>query len=464
MPEPQSVDLVVEGGSIITMDPTRRIIRDGAIAIKGDRIAAVGKREELRSQYRGARVLDASHHVISPGFVNAHVHFYHQMHRGLSPDRLDGNEWSNYVHEYFAPVITAENEVWAAYITLLELMRSGTTTFLGMGSYNPLPVMEAIQRVGLRGFEGKRNYDYVDFEHSWLAADTDTCMRENEEVMERFAANLDGGLIRPCVDVVGLGRYTDELIVRAKELADRYGAILNLHQCVFPGEVESIKRRTGYTPIVRLHKLGILGPNVVLAHMVNVSDEEIGILAETRANVVHNPGTALKLSYGITQAGKFPEMLEAGVNVAIGTDAGDCINYMDIVRAMYLAAVLYKDIRADARVMGAEVALEMGTVNGARAVGLQEEIGSIEVGKKADIVLFDADNPEWQPLHNEPYNLIYGASGAHVDTVIVDGKIVMEGRQVRTIDEREVLARVKELSRSVLERSGRQPPTTWPIV
>jgi len=265
------------------------------------------------------------------------------------------------------------------------------------------------------------------------------------------------------VNIVGLGRVSDTLIVKSKELADTYGAILNMHQCAFPEEVESIRQRTGRTPIKQLEHLGALGPNVVLVHMLHVTDEEIEILARTRTNVVHNPGTALKIVYGLSKGGKFPEMMKAGVNVALGTDAGDCANFMDMVRAMYLAAVLFKDIRFDPSLMGAETALEMATINGAKALGMASEIGSLEPGKKADVVLFDTDTPEWQPLYCEPYNLVYSASGGSADTVIVDGKIVMEHREVKTIDEREVIARIRELSRGVEARSAVKPPTRWPI-
>ncbi len=464
MAELKPVDLVIDGGSIVTMDATRRIIRDGAVAIRGDRIVAVGKRQDVRGQYKAARVLDASHHVVFPGFVNAHIHFYHQMHRGMAPDTLDGNQWSNFVHSRVAPILTVEDEVWAAYIVLIELMKSGSTSYLAAGSYNPGAVLEAIPKVGLRGFESRRTFDYVHLGHAYLREETPVCIRENAAVMEKYAAGFANGLVRPCVNIVGLGRVTDELIVKSKELADRCGAILNMHQCAFPEEVESIVQRTGNTPIVHLEKLGALGPNVVLVHMVHVTDEEIEILARTGTHVVHNPGTALKIVYGLTKAGKFPEMMKAGVNVALGTDAGDCANFMDIVRAMYLAALLFKDIRFDPKVMGAETALEMATINGAKALGMAHELGSLEPGKKADLVLFDADTPEWQPLYCEPYNLVYSASGASTDTVIVDGKIVMEHREVKTIDEREVIARVKELSRGVEARSGVRPPTRWPIL
>ena len=464
MPELTAVDLLIEGGSIVTMDPARRIIRDGAIAVTGDRIVAVGKRETLRAQYRGRRVLDAGRHVITPGLVNSHVHFYHHMHRGMAPDSFDGNQWSNFVHSRVAPILTVEDEVWAAYLVLIELMKSGSTTYLAAGSYNPGPVLEAIPKVGLRGLESRRTFDHVHLGHTTLAEPTEKCVSENAAVMEKYAGGFANGLVRPCVNIVGLGRCTDTLIVKSKELADKYGTLLNMHQCAFPEEVESIRQRTGLTPIKHLERLGALGPNVVLVHMLHVTDEEIEILARTGTHVVHNPGTALKIVYGLSKGGKFPEMLEAGVNVALGTDAGDCANFMDMVRAMYLAALLFKDIRFDPRVMGAEVALEMATIRGARALGLEHEIGSLEPGKKADLVLFDADTPQWQPLYCEPYNLVYSASGDSADTVIVDGKIVMENREVKTIDEREVIARIKALSRGVEARSGVTPPTRWPIV
>jgi 5-methylthioadenosine/S-adenosylhomocysteine deaminase len=464
MPELRPVDLLIEGGSVMTMDASRRIIRDGAIAVDGDRIVAVDKRETLRGRFRGKRVIDGSRHVITPGLVNSHIHFYHQMHRGMAPDNFDGNEWSNFVHARVAPILTVEDEVWASYIVLLELLKTGSTTYLAAGSYNPGPVLEAIPRVGLRGFEGRRTFDHVHLGHQAMAEPTDKCIQENAAVMEKYAAGFANNLVRPCVNIVGLGRCTDTLIVKSKELADKYGAILNMHQCAFPEEVESIKKRTGRTPIKHLEHLGALGPNVVLVHMLHVTDEEIEILARTGTHVVHNPGTALKIVYGLTKAGKFPEMLKAGVNVALGTDAGDCANFMDIVRAIYLAALLFKDIRFDPKVMGAEVALEMATIRGARALGLEKEIGSLEPGKKADVVLFDADAPQWQPLYCEPYNLVYSASGDSADTVIVDGKIVMEHREVKTIDEREVVARIKELARGVEARSGVKPPTRWPIV
>ena len=190
MPDLKPVDLIVSGGSLVTMDATRRIIRDGALAITGDRIVAVGKRADVQRSYRAGRVLDAGHHVIVPGFVNSHIHFYHHMHRGMSPDTFDGNQWSNFVHSRVAPVLTVEDEVWAAYLVLIELMKSGSTTYLAAGSYHPGPVLEAIPKVGLRGFESRRTFDHVHLGHTALAEPTETCVSENALVMEKYAGGL----------------------------------------------------------------------------------------------------------------------------------------------------------------------------------------------------------------------------------------------------------------------------------
>lgn len=282
--------------------------------------------------------------------------------------------------------------------------------------------------------------------------------------MREFADGRADGRIRPCVDIVGLGRCSDELLVKSKAVADRYGALLNLHECAFVEQVEEVKRRTGRTPIAHLERLGVLGPNVVLVHMIHVTDEDIAILKRHDTKVVHCPTTALKLTYGLSRAGKFPEMMDSGVTVAIGSDCGDCSNYNDMIRVMYLAALLFKDARFNAKIMGAETALEMATLAGARALGLENEIGSLEPGKKADITLVSTRRADWIPVHNEIYNLIYSASASSVDTVLVDGRVILEAGRVLSVNEEEVLERTQQLAVAVRRAAGLEPSYKWPVV
>jgi cytosine/adenosine deaminase-related metal-dependent hydrolase len=199
--------------------------------------------------------------------------------------------------------------------------------------------------------------------------------------------------------------------------------------------------------------------------MLQVNDGEMKLLKENGANVVHCPSTALKLTYGLAKSGKFPEMLKAGVNVCLGSDASDCANYQDMLRVIYLAAVLFKDLRIDPNLMGAETALEMATIHGARALGMEKDIGSLEIGKKADLIVIDMTGPDWIPRYNPIQNLVYSASGSSVDTVVIDGKIVMERREIKTVDEERVLRTCQERSKGILHRSGVNGVNTrWNVV
>jgi len=195
--------------------------------------------------------------------------------------------------------------------------------------------------------------------------------------------------------------------------------------------------------------------------MIHVDDTEIRIVKKYGAKVVHCPSTALKLVYGLIMFGRFPEMMNEGIPVALGSDAAECSNHHDMVRILNLSALVFKDMRFDPYVINAERAIEMATINGAKVMGLENEIGSLEKGKKADLIVFNMKRPEWVPLHNEIQNLVYSATGNSVETVIIDGKMVVENGVVKTIDESEVLAKVQEFGERLVKRTGRSIATSW---
>ena len=436
----QAVDLILAGGTVITVDKGRRVIRNAGIAIKGQKIVFVGKKTAVTSRYAARRTYDCTDKVITPGLINPHIHYSHHLSKGLIPDNLGGSPWSNYIHSKVSPHIRARNEIWAAKALLLEVLKSGTTAFMEPGSYHPYATIQSgIEDIGIKGMMGRRSFDLVSLGHSSLQESTAQILKIHEKFLRDFGGQ--NRRIRPIVTIVGMGRFTDRLVIESKKMADRHGVPLHMHLANYVETVHETKERTGYRPVEHLEKLGVLDKNVVLVHMVHVSQKEVGILAKRGVKVIHCPSTALKLSYGLAYD-RFPEMLDAGIPVAIASDASDCSNYHDMVRIMYLGAVLHKDLRQDPDIMGAEVAIEMATINGAKAMGLEQEIGSIETGKKADIAIFDTRRPEWRPLHNEVQNLVYSATGDSVETVIIDGNIVMEKRKVLTIDEDEVLARL----------------------
>lgn len=247
----------------------------------------------------------------------------------------------------------------------------------------------------------------------------------------------------------------------SKKMADEYRTMLYMHQSPYIESVYRAREKTGKRPIAWLEDLGVLGPNVLLVHMIAVDDTEIEILRKHDVKVVHCPPTALKLAYGLYAFGRFPEMMNAGVTVALGSDSSECSNHHDMVRILNIPALLFKDMRYDAYAITAERAIEMVTINGAKAMGLEKEIGSLEKGKKADLIILDMKRPEWIPLHNEIQNLVYSATGNSVETVIIDGKMVVENRVVKTIDETEALAKVQEFGERLVKRTGRSIATSW---
>ena len=460
----ENVDVLLAGGTVITVDTQRHIYRDGAVALRGTDIVAVGKLADLSARYDAKSTRDCRGKLVMPGFVNSHLHFYHTMHRGLAPEGLGGWLWSNYVHGKVATILTPEDEIIGGLIVLLETLKSGTTTFMEAGSYNPSAVIEGLSHIGMRGLMGRRSFDQAILGHGMLLEDTQTCLRENENFLKTYRDGFNGGLIKPCVDVVGLGRCTDKLYIDSKRMADDYGTTLNLHLAAMTEEVTDTRMKTGTRPVENMYRIGALGTNVVLVHMIHVADREIRMLKETGTNVIHCPSTALKLNYELSSKGRFPEMLEHGVNVAIGSDAADCSNYADMIRTMYLAAALPKDYRNDAGISSAEDAIEMATINGAKAIGMQDSIGSLEPGKKADVIVIDMRRPEWFPNYSEVQNLVYSASGDAVETVYVNGRLIMENRKVLTVDEDEIMDRCAELGDKLLKRGNLQVPGKWPIL
>lgn len=459
----QKVNWILQGGTAITVDSERRVIRDAGIAINGENIAFVGKAKEVSDQYQSKQILDCTDKVMIPGLVNAHIHYHHHLSKGLIPDNLGPVLESNFVHSNVSPYLTAEDEIWGAKALLLEMLKSGTTAFLEAGSYHPYEIIQCgIENIGIKGLMGRRSFDLVSLGHSpRLQESTDEILKIQERFLKEFGKGKRR--IRPIITIVGMGRFTDRLALESKKMADRYGVLLKMHLSNHSHYVIETQVRTGYRPVEHLERLGILDKNVVLVHMIYVTQKEVDILAKRETKVVHCPSTALKVGYGLSQ-GRFPEMLHAGIPVAIGSDCSDCSNYHDMVRIMNLAAVLYKDIRCNAELMGAEQAIEMATINGAKTMGMEHEIGSLESGKKADIVIFDTNRLEWRPLYNEVQSLIYSATGDSVESVIINGKMVMEKRKILTVKEEEILAGLRQAERDLKRRLKFGTISPWKFI
>jgi cytosine/adenosine deaminase-related metal-dependent hydrolase len=457
----EEVDLLIEGGLIVTLDPRAPVIADGSLAVRGDRIAAIGPRADLSQPYRARRVIRANNCLVRPGYVDAHVHITAEMlARGFIPDWIGQKRW---IREWATPLYAAiepHEEHLAAMLACLEMLRNGTTTFVEGGTIkNVGEVASAVSSAGIRGVLGRWTWDLVPRPDAFRQT-ADEALERTEALIDQ-AHGLANGRLRAMASIINVETSSDDLIHRLMDLALRRNVMLNFHQSGDPDYIPEALAAWGVTPIVHLRDLGILGPHLRLVHMIHVDAQEIQLLAESQTHVVHCPTTALRLAYGASVAGKFPEMLEHGICVGLGTDGADASDQLDMSRSIYLASGLYKDGRMDTKAMAPETVLQMATLHGARTVAWADEIGSLEVGKKADIVLLRCDRPQMVPLLNPANALVYAIDGRSVDTVIVDGVLVVENGRVLSVDEESIYAEVRALAPGFVERTGLPFHAAW---
>lgn len=447
---------------IVTVDSQRRIIRGGTVLVSGNSIVGVGKADEL-ADVSASRVIDASEMVVTPGLINAHMHIsYAHAVRGIFPDDLSASEYLAYVFK-LQSAMTEEEEHYTSLLGVTELVKYGTTCFLDPGTTKFLGACLGVyEKSGCRVVVGDQVVDQPN-PINLTQLETGDAVTAIRETIEKYNGRLDGRM-RAWAMPFSFEYSSPELLKSAKRLADEHGVGLTLHHINTPGLVDYCQREHGLRPLEYLERLGILGPNVLLSHAIGLDDAEIDALARTDTKVVVCPPAALKMGHGATRRGKLPEMLARGVSAAVGSDAGNNSNLIDTMRSMYLAAVLYNDAREASGVVPAETAIEMATINGSKALGLDDQIGSIEVGKRADLVLFDTKRPEWRSLFNPVNNLVFNADGRSVHTVLVDGRIVVEGHKPTYVDEWQLIQRVQQLGEGLVARTGVDFDSRWPIV
>ncbi|GIX46967.1 MAG: 5-methylthioadenosine/S-adenosylhomocysteine deaminase [Candidatus Tectimicrobiota bacterium] len=447
---------------LITLDPQRRILRDATVVIDGQYITHVDKAEALR-HVAAEEVIDAREMVVTPGFCNNHMHIsYAHATRGIFPDDLDPMVYLAHVFT-LQGAMNEEDEYYTSLLGITELLKYGTTCFLDPGSTKYLDAcLQAYAESGCRIVVGQQVVDRPNPFHLPVYT-TEAAIRRMEETLQRYHGQLDGR-VRAWTMPFDAAFCSDELLTAAKALADRYGTGMTLHQANRPATVQRYLADYGKRPVQYLDDLGVLGPNVLLAHVIDLDEAEIEAIARSGTKTVMCPTAALKMGSGMTATAKLPEMVARGICVSLGTDAGNNSNLLETLRAMYLVAVVYKDARRTTAVVPAELALELATLEGARALGLEREIGSIEVGKKADLVLFDTRRPEWRTLFNPVNSLVYNADGRSVHTVIVDGRVVVREARPCYIDEWELICKVQTLGERLLQRTGIHFAPRWPVM
>jgi 5-methylthioadenosine/S-adenosylhomocysteine deaminase len=433
------VDWIWTARYVITMDAERRVIQNGAVAVRGERIVAAGARGDIDRDYQPRQRLDRPEAIIAPGLINTHGHAPMVLLRGIADD-LRLQEWlEKYIFPAEARNVTPEFARWGTRLACLEMLLGGTTTFTDMYYFEDV-IASTAKECGMRGVLGET---IIGFPSPDAKTPADA-LRFTEKFLARFH---DDPLITPAVAPHAIFTNSDETLRACRALANRYSAPLLIHLSETKRENDDTLVKRGKTPTAALDALGIFNGRTLAAHAVWVNDADLQILRARRVGVAHCPSSNMKLASGAAPVAK---MLGLGLAVGLGTDGpAGSNNDLDMFEEMDLASKLQKLITSDPEVLPARQALEMATIRGARALGMEKEIGSIEPGKRADLITVRLDRAHAVPLYDVYSQMVYALKASDVRDVMVDGRAVVRDGQALTLDAAQVLAKAEEYGRNV---------------
>jgi len=432
-------DLIIEGGMLLTMVKGEKPLQHATLLIQQGKIADILICGEERPFFKVAQVLDARDTIIMPGLVNAHGHTAMTLFRGLADD-LPLKQW---LFEKIFPAeathLSEETVYWGALLGCLEMIASGTTT-VSDGYFYQDATARAVQKAGLRALIAQ---GVIDFPAPGVP-DASQNLMVGKAFIERWEDISE--LIRPGLFCHSLTTCSDRTLQEAMKISRRFSLPLQIHLSETEEEVEEVIRRTGKRPVLHLDHLGLLNESLIGVHAVHLEDEEIDLLARNKVRIVHCPESNMKLASGMARV---TEMVKKDIVLGLGTDGCASNNNLDLFKEMDTAAKLGKVRTLDPVNMGAVTVLKMATVWGAEVLGLEKEIGTIEVGKKADIITVDLGKPHLVPLYNPMSTIVYSASGSDVKDVVVNGRVLMKDRTFTALDAEEVMAKVREISERI---------------
>ena len=463
----REVDLLIERAVVLPMTSEDDLIWDGAIAIDGGHLVAVGATEEVTRAHAGRRTIDAHEQLAMPGLVNTHMHLFGSFVRGLVND-LSFTPWIQKKFYVTSKGLNPDNYYLGTQFTCIDMLRSGTTTFLDCGTYQGLeePAVRGVETAGMRAVLARTMADINDDLAEFMTR-SDTVTEENIEHAEAFISTYDkaaGGRVRAWACPIQVTSASDELCLGAMELAERYDVGFATHSNVDREDIEAHALRFGSRPIERFESLGILNRRFLGTHMGWLSDREVELVIERKAVAAHCPSASMKGAYGAMSKGRFPELIAGGATVGLGTDGPAASCFVDMFREIHLAATAHKEARLDWTLISPYQALELATIGSARGILMEDEIGTLEAGKRADLILLDLMRPEMIPWHEDNLlaNLAYAANGSLVHTVIIDGKIVVRAGQVLTMDEERILRDMQREAGRFVELSREWDRDHWP--
>ncbi|MGC2287298.1 MAG: amidohydrolase [Candidatus Acidiferrum sp.] len=437
--EAVGVDLLITNATLVTMDADRRIIEHGQIAVRGDSIYAVGRAPLFPKGVQARQIIDAKGALVLPGFINGHTHVPMTLFRGLCND-VTLDDW---LHKCIFPAeaknVTEEFVRWGTRLAAAEQIRSGVSTFADMYYFEDAVAAET-KAAGMRGVLGETFIDFPAPDNKTHAA----MLEYTEKFLKRWQGDP---LIHAAAAPHSIYTCSKKTLQDAAALARKYHAPILIHVAEMKKELDDSLKQNGLTPVQYLDKIGVLGPDVVAAHCIFVDADDRTILAERQVGCVHNPSSNMMLASGVAPV---VEERVAGIAVGLGTDGpAGSNNDLDLMEEMDLAAKLQKITRMDPRALDAKSVVEMATIEGAKAIHMDNQIGSLEVGKKADIILISLNEPNAVPMYAIYSQLAYALKGSDVQTVVIGGRVVMRDKKLLTLNEPEILAKAREYGKKV---------------
>lgn len=449
--------ILLKNGFVVSMNKKEQVFTQGSILIENDRIKAVGDVEQSLIAF-DAEIVDVKGKIIMPGLINTHVHTSQQLGRGLGDD-VNLLTW---LHERIFPYesnLTEEDSYISTLLCCLEQIRAGVTSFAEPGGQFVSSMAKAVGEIGIRGKLAKSVMDCGEGLPAHWQKTTQEELEKQEEDLLKFHNTADGR-VQVWFGLRTIFNNSDDLIIQTKELADKYGVGVHMHVAEVKEEVEFALETRGATIVKHLDNLGVLDKNFLAVHTVWLTDEEVDIFRDKQVKVSHNPAAAMR----VLGFAKIPRMLKEGICVTLGTDGAPSSNRMDLIDEMWLTSLIHKGWRLDPTIMKAEEIIRMVTVNGAKALLEENSIGSIEVGKKADVIIINPDSPGMLPLHDNIANLVTSMHSSNVESTICDGKWIMKERKILTVDESSILNEAKERAAAIYKRAGIQLPHRFPYI
>lgn len=456
----KEVDLFIKNGVIVPVTGPDDIIYQGSIAVDAGKIIAIGLREELEEKYTGRKIIDAQNKAVLPGLINAHCHFLQNFLKGAQDD-LPLVKW---IEQVSFPRIKLAVEDYLHnrpglqyYATLhgcIEALKSGITTAVNMEWATPVETIEVYEKTGIRGLH---TLTFTD-NSQWTPPEAILNDQQIFDLADRLIArcrNSEDKRVNFCYGIACPNSCTTELIRKVRGEADKNNLPVHIHLAETNFEFKNISKKFNKTPTEYLHEIGLLGPDVFAAHAIWLTEKDVELLKDTGTAVVHNPECNMKIASGVAPVSR---MLEAGVNVSLGTDSCAVNDNTDLFETMRITVMLQRVNDLDSMSVSSYQALEMATLGGARAIGMEQELGSLEPGKSADLILLDLQPINMRPINNIINNIVYCANATNIQTVIVAGKVVVEKGILLTMDEQSAILEAEEYAQNRFQEAGLKLP------